>query len=426
MTLIEPPVYQPVSGAPVVFLAGPIHFAPLWQLEAFDILHSLDDNIVVASPRRLLSVERYRYLVPAGDHSFHRQRAWERFYMELAARQGCIMFWLPRPARATGGAVYGATTRYELGLWSARYAHDDDMGLCIGTDGEFPTVHTIAYDIEMEIGPNSLHRNLGQTCKTAVHIAQERFRRWTGRGKPEVELESQLLGSSEASAGLNRRPSSLSGNPMNDPEMLRRKALALLSKPLDVFGMKSVAVEDLGDSPAPGDVEELVDLDEIEAERARLVRVRRMSDEHAWFLAGQEITGPKYLAIGRSTYYISFLQAVAATLGTPVYQSDFLDWLDPGDPHRSLSFYLETAERIDVNLEGISARDLHEATAGAGGSASTRTALRPRYMTSWEMNQIYFGRYLRHTFWHTGGSMTAAEASAVLGDRVPKERIIET
>lgn len=135
---------------------------------------------------------------------------------------------------------------------------------------------------EAVYGPTSLHRNLGRTCKTAVHIAQERFRRWTGRGKPEVELESQLLGSSEASA-----------------------------------------------------------------------------------------------------------------------------------------------ERIDVNLEGISARDLNEATAGAGGSASTRTELRLRYMTSWEMNQIYFGRYLSHTFWHTGSSMTAAEASAVLGDRVPRERIIE-
>ncbi len=45
--------------------------------------------------------------------------------------------------------------------------------------------------------------------------------------------------------------------------------------------------------------------------------VAEMQATGAWYLAGQRIDGPKYLAIGRSTYYIAFLQRLAVELGAP-------------------------------------------------------------------------------------------------------------
>lgn len=158
--------------------------------------HQVSGDIVVASPRRFHSVERYRFKQPDTLRYFPRQRPWERCLMDLAGRQGCVLFWLPGPAGPLDGMVYGA-----------------------------------------------------------------------------------------------------------------------------------------------------------------------------WYLAGQRIDGPKYLAIGRSTYYIAFLQRLAVELGAPVYQSDFMEWIDPSHPEISLMYYLETAERIDVNLEGVSPVDVRAATVEAGRCA---------------------------------------------------------
>ena len=130
MVLLEPKGYQPVSGAPVVFLAGPIHGAPRWQVEAFELIRGRDEDVVVASPRRFRSHEHSRWKATATLGHFHRQRAWERHYMDLAALQGAILFWLPGPAGSLDGMVYGATTRYEIGLWSSRFSRKIGRASC--------------------------------------------------------------------------------------------------------------------------------------------------------------------------------------------------------------------------------------------------------------------------------------------------------
>ena len=59
VSLIQPLDFQPVSGGPVIFLAGPIAFASPWQEKTFDIIGELAPDIVVASPRRIGPEGRY-------------------------------------------------------------------------------------------------------------------------------------------------------------------------------------------------------------------------------------------------------------------------------------------------------------------------------------------------------------------------------
>lgn len=224
MTLIEAKQYYPVSGGPVIFLAGPISGAPMWQREAFDLIASRCPDAVVVSPRRFHSVEHYRYRPTDSLTGFHRQRAWERHYMDMAAVRGCVLFWLPAPASPLDGLVYGATTRYELGLWTARCHADPSLGLVVGTDGGFPTVHTIAYDLECELDGYQLETTLEGTVEAAVTLAREQYAAWADAGSPDLSHESELTVITHDQLCKAAR-SSLADNPMNDPDAIRAEAL---------------------------------------------------------------------------------------------------------------------------------------------------------------------------------------------------------
>ena len=442
MILLEPRSYQQISGAPVIFLAGPMHGAPAWQPRAFDLIRELTDDVVVGSPRRFHSVEHYRFKQPDTLRYFPRQRPWERYLMDLAGRQGCVMFWLPGPAGPLDGMVYGATTRFELGMWAARYAANPSLGLCVGTDGEFPTVHTIAWDLEHEMHGRTLHRSLEATVREAVNIARESFASWVAAGSPPVEPECALEEQSHEDHSLAKEFARLADNPMNDPDAIRRKALSMLRADDDWSNLESVDVETLDMQPANGvprndgapDADEPAELEDLPEDadpgcrmgmRARERMVAEMRATGAWYLVGQRIDRPKYLAIGRSKYYIAFLQRLAVELGAPVYQSDFMEWIDPAHPEISLMYYLKSAQRIDVNLEGVSPNDLRGATIEAGRAKANRSELRIRYMTSWEINQLYYSDRGVPVFWHTGGSMSLDEAYDIIGARVPREAICE-
>ena len=449
MILLEPKAYQPVSGGPVIFLAGPIHGAPPWQPHAFDLIRELDGTMIVVTPRRFHSPDHYRYRTTSTLQTFHRQRAWERHYMDMASQRGCVLFWLPGPAGPLDGMVYGATTRYEMGLWSSRFAHDSTVGLCVGTDGAFPTVHTIAYDLEHEMAGRTVHTTLEDTVRAAVETARYTHDHWMACGEPGVPLESDLNEVTHEDLKQAYLSLRLDDNPMNDPEQLRATAMEMLDREMDRFVGDPVEVEEVTVGAEAGeameaDVAELEDLpgDWLDpagaqeasvagadsarpsgSERERLHQRMRRTGE--WYLNGRRVDGPKYLAIGRSTYYIPFFQRLAVELGAPVYQSDYLEWIDPRHPEASLAYYLATAERIDVNLEGVSAEDLRKATTWIGRKVGGRWELPQSYMTSWEINQLYHTDWRIPVFWHTGGSMTHAEAFAVLGERIPAEGIID-
>ena len=435
MILLEPLSFQPVSGGPVIFLGGPITAAPHWQTEAFSLIRRLDPSMIVASPRRFFSVRNYRYKPTEALLSFHRQRAWERYYSDVASRQGCVLFWLPGPRESFEGLIYGATPRYELGLWSARWARDHNLGLSVGGDESFPTLRTLAYDLEKEMPSRTIHRSLEDTVREAVEIARRNYELWVRSDSPQVELESELVSISHeehslASAILARLPD----NPMAHPETLRREALRILKIVPDLTSEKVEEVQDDEELEELEDAEELEELEAVEdsdvppspgvdspAEGMR----RGMRETGSWFLVGHRVEGPKYLAVGRSASYLPFLQRLMNELGAPVYQSEYMERPYPGDQEASLAFYLETAERIDINLEGIEPEELRAMTVDALRAEEIWPGLRLPHVTSWEINRLYRAPPDVPVFWHTGGSMNGREAFDILGANVPRERIVE-
>jgi hypothetical protein len=110
-------VYTPTSypelenKQPVIFLAGPIQDAPDWQSRAIDILHSMNPDIVIASPRLTYK---------PGEFDYEKQVNWETYHLNRAAANGAILFWLAKEAEITSGRDYAQTTRAEPFKWKKR------------------------------------------------------------------------------------------------------------------------------------------------------------------------------------------------------------------------------------------------------------------------------------------------------------------
>lgn len=135
--------------------------------------------------------------------------------------------------------------------------------------------------------------------------------------------------------------------------------------------------------------------------------------------------GRKLLALGRSDFYLPFIESLSRDSGERFYQSDFMAWIEPADPYESLLYYICTAERMDFNLEGITAEDLRRSTILSGGRKRSRGELGLRFMTCWEINQVFWSDALGRTWWHLAGGMSREEALAALGGRVDPSRILE-
>lgn len=177
---ILPPFYYEVPDNPVIFLAGPIHGASRWQSEAARMILSRTKDIVIASPRRFYFEQMPANYFDDSLYTFYRQRPWEKYYMNRAAQGGAVLFWLPAPDPdfLKPGMVYGATTRFELGEWMTRYDIDPSIGLEIGGEPGFPTLHTIRYDKEDLMGSNEIYDNLETLVEKAIETAYWKFEKY--------------------------------------------------------------------------------------------------------------------------------------------------------------------------------------------------------------------------------------------------------
>jgi hypothetical protein len=169
--LIIPKTYVLELGAPLIFLAGPIRSAPNWQDEAIDFLFSQEPDLVIASPRRGIRDKIAPYIMTGDETYFLRQRAWERHYLDIASETGAILFWLPGETEHDCQKVYGAMTRVEIGQWMTNYRHNNSVRFCVGTDGKFPEMHTIDFDLQMDAPDKKIYSSLEETCAEAVRLA---------------------------------------------------------------------------------------------------------------------------------------------------------------------------------------------------------------------------------------------------------------
>ena len=174
MGIIIPKIYPAeidIIDFPIIFLAGPIKGAPNWQSEAAKILLSREPSLVIASPRKELGEDLNQFLISGRNGVFPRQRTWERYYLDLASKTGAILFWLPGQAYFTPKKIYSAMTRLELGQWMANYRNDNSVRFCVGSDGNFPELDVIRYDLSQEAPDKEIKGTLEETCLEALRIA---------------------------------------------------------------------------------------------------------------------------------------------------------------------------------------------------------------------------------------------------------------
>ena len=180
-SIILPNTFSETHGRPVIFLAGPIRCAPKWHAEAIAYLLEKSPDILIAAPVRQIPDTFNKQILEGVPNHFHRQRAWEHHYLDLAAKHGCVLFWLPGPAEANPNKVYGAMTRVELGQWITKIKHDPASRVVFGSDGKFPEISTVMYDMSLDAPRHRLHATLKDTCDAALRVASTQ-----GTPKPEL------------------------------------------------------------------------------------------------------------------------------------------------------------------------------------------------------------------------------------------------
>lgn len=170
--VIIPKAYVRDINAPLIFLAGPIINAPNWQDKAIITILSQDPELIVVSPRRGVRESIEPYILRGDETFFPRQRAWERHYLKLASRKGTVMFWLPGEEISDSKHPYGATTRVELGQSMTEYRIDRSVSFCIGSDGDFPVLDVIKYDLSLDAPDKKIFESLEETCAEVIRLAR--------------------------------------------------------------------------------------------------------------------------------------------------------------------------------------------------------------------------------------------------------------
>lgn len=158
-----------VADAPLIFLAGPIQGAPDWQLQARDLIRSLDADVHIASPRRL-----FRHEGDFTDAMYREQVAWEHHYLSHAAKYGVTLFWLANEERHYPDRAYAQTTRFELGEAMMRH-HLLGARVVVGFDTAFSNAKYLRLTLMAKAPGIPLESTLEATCRKAVEII---------RGKP--------------------------------------------------------------------------------------------------------------------------------------------------------------------------------------------------------------------------------------------------
>ena len=147
---------------PFIFLGGPIQGAPDWQAEAILIIHKINPEVLVASPRR-----------PAfPPNAFEEQVRWERHYLDIAGEphsRSAIMFWFPKEEVAVPGRAYAQTSRWEVATWKERHKTLGSQ-VVIGIEEGFSGGRYMKSMLDAENPDIPLLNSLEETCKRAVSL----------------------------------------------------------------------------------------------------------------------------------------------------------------------------------------------------------------------------------------------------------------
>lgn len=170
---------------PLFFLAGPVRGGGNWQLKAHSLLvQQMQGACSVVIPCRYKPGDPlYGLQEPGRTDVFERQVLWERYYLELASRRGCIAFWLPVIDKSSDVAedpdfCYARDTRGELGEWRGRDKILKELCLprpkmVVGAEVGFPGLSVIQANFDDALGENyPIYTTLPETIRAAVELAR--------------------------------------------------------------------------------------------------------------------------------------------------------------------------------------------------------------------------------------------------------------
>ncbi len=161
------------SYGPLFFLAGPGRGGGDWQSKCCSEIRKLIPNFHAALPCRYPNDHPImEYEIKGQNDIFERQNAWERYYLELAANGGCIIFWLPCESKAdprTNGEPYSMETFGELGEWRGRLMHNSNLRIVIGAEPGFIGLSPIQYNFDCATRSKfPIYKTLEETVAAAV------------------------------------------------------------------------------------------------------------------------------------------------------------------------------------------------------------------------------------------------------------------
>ena len=157
-----PPVNAVIDGGPhqvFLFLAGPIQGAADWQAEAYQHLDRLwkplNGVLMVCNPRR--SDDTWQF-------QFDQQVDWETHHLQLAAKQGILLFWLAKENVHICERAFAQTTRFELGEWFSKAPESVVIGMEEGFTG--------AKYIRHRMLGTKIYASLVEACEAVVKKAR--------------------------------------------------------------------------------------------------------------------------------------------------------------------------------------------------------------------------------------------------------------
>jgi hypothetical protein len=154
-----------------------------------------------------------------------------------------------------------------------------------------------------------------------------------------------------------------------------------------------------------------------------------MRTEHEWFEDGHNYdfrpASSRDIALGRMQFYVQFADFLYERYGKRFYLLDYMTRLEGLNGLESLAYYIDTANEIHINLEGVSVEHLRRATIGIGRLATDKDDLKVPFATAWEINHVFHNGLLDRVWFHTGSRMRRRQAFRAMGRRVEMRRILD-
>lgn len=169
-------VIAPHPCDPLFFLAGPVRGGDDWQYQACIKIQRHLSQFYAALPCRYEETHPLmQYRMGGNTDFFDRQLTWERYYLERASEEGCIIFWLPEESKLNpreGNEPYAMDTRGELGEWRGHRKYRPNVRLVVGAEKGFPGLSQIERNFRLALGYDfPIYPTLEATVWAAVQMA---------------------------------------------------------------------------------------------------------------------------------------------------------------------------------------------------------------------------------------------------------------